>query len=256
VRGRPRPGCGQAQRNGRLARLSTSSHARGSAATFTALSYERVRIELSGLPPSRLKSYYAKHNWNRLTPPDVLRNRLAGRAGIAALCPDPATAGLVLAGNACRVYNLKLRGRETAVTDEGAPSSKPVSVAGTGTTGAGIAEVAAIADRRALIADATRGAAERVIAQLCERVKAQVAKGRLGADPDALLISAADLAGLADCAVVVEAIVEDPAAKKALFAWLEQVVSADCVLASNSSFSPTAMAAGLVHPERLVGLHS
>ena len=56
--------------------------------------------------------------------------------------------------------------------------------------------------------------------------------------------------------MVVEAVVEDLDVKRALFAELEQVVPADCLLASNSSsLTPTAMAAGLAHPERLVGLH-
>ncbi|MCO5995279.1 amidohydrolase family protein [Actinoallomurus rhizosphaericola] len=84
------------------------------AAAFMALSNERVWIELSGLPPSRLRDYYAKHNWNRLTRrmifgtdwpgvPGIARNARA----IAALCPDEETAALVLAGNAARVYNLK-----------------------------------------------------------------------------------------------------------------------------------------------------
>jgi 3-hydroxybutyryl-CoA dehydrogenase len=56
--------------------------------------------------------------------------------------------------------------------------------------------------------------------------------------------------------VVVEAVVEDLAVKRRLFADLERLVSPDCVLASNSSsLSPTAMAAGLAHPGRLVGMH-
>ena len=56
--------------------------------------------------------------------------------------------------------------------------------------------------------------------------------------------------------VVVEAVVEDLGVKRPLFAELEQLVAADCLLASNSSsLTPTAMAAGLAHPERLVGLH-
>ena len=64
------------------------------------------------------------------------------------------------------------------------------------------------------------------------------------------------MADLAVCDVVAEAVVEDLAAKRALFADLERVVSDGCLLASNSSsFSPTAMAAGLARPERLVGLH-
>jgi uncharacterized protein len=84
-------------------------------AAFMALSSERVWIELSGLPPSRLRDYYAGHNWARLTRrmifgtdwpgvPGIARNARA----VAGLCPDEQTAALVLAGNAARVYNLKL----------------------------------------------------------------------------------------------------------------------------------------------------
>jgi 3-hydroxybutyryl-CoA dehydrogenase len=139
------------------------------------------------------------------------------------------------------------------MTDSG---SRPVGVVGAGTMGAGIAQVAAVAGRRVLLADAAGGAAEAAIARIRDRVRAQVAKGRLDADPDALLITATGVDAFADCDVVVEAIVEDLAAKRALFAELEKVVAPGCVLASNSSsLSPTAMAAGLTCPERLVGLH-
>ena len=83
------------------------------AAAFMALSSGRVWIELSGLPPSRLREYYARHNWARLTQrmifgtdwpgvPGIARNARA----VAELCPDERTASLVLAGNATRVYNL------------------------------------------------------------------------------------------------------------------------------------------------------
>jgi len=139
------------------------------------------------------------------------------------------------------------------MTDSGEP---PVGVVGAGTMGAGIAQVAAVAGRRVLLADAVDGAAARAIDQIRDRVKAQVAKGRLDVDPDALLITATSVDAFADCDVVVEAIVEDLAAKRALFGELERVVPPGCLLASNSSsLSPTAMAAGLARPERLVGLH-
>lgn len=82
------------------------------AAAFLALSSDRVWIELSGLPPFRLRDYYARHNWNRLTRrmvgtdwpgvPGIARNARA----VARLCPDEETAGLVLAGNAARIYHL------------------------------------------------------------------------------------------------------------------------------------------------------
>ncbi len=87
------------------------------AAAFMALSSERVWIELSGLPPSRLREYYARHNWARLTRRMIFATDWPGVPGIAAnaravweLCPDEATAGMVLAGNAMRVYNLKGEG--------------------------------------------------------------------------------------------------------------------------------------------------
>jgi predicted TIM-barrel fold metal-dependent hydrolase len=84
------------------------------AAAFLALSSERVWIELSGLPPSRLQTYYARHTWARLIRRMIFATDWPGVPGIAknaravaALCPDEETAGLVLAGNAAHVYNLK-----------------------------------------------------------------------------------------------------------------------------------------------------
>jgi 3-hydroxybutyryl-CoA dehydrogenase len=136
----------------------------------------------------------------------------------------------------------------------------PVGIVGAGTMGAGIAQIAAVAGDRVLVVDAVPGAAERAIAGIRERVKAQVAKGRLSVDPEALDLAAVDsaagFAALADCGIVIEAIVEDLAVKRALFAGLEDAVGPDCILASNtSSLSPTALAAGLARPERLVGVH-
>jgi predicted TIM-barrel fold metal-dependent hydrolase len=87
------------------------------AAAFLALSNERVWIELSGLPPSRLPQYYSRHNWDRLVRrfifgtdwpgvPGIARNARA----IAALCPDDESADLLLGGNAASVYHLKSAG--------------------------------------------------------------------------------------------------------------------------------------------------
>jgi uncharacterized protein len=87
------------------------------AAAFLALSSDRVWIELSGLPPRRLREYYARHNWARLTRrmifgtdwpgvPGIARNARA----VAELCPDEDTVAGVLAGHAAQVYNLKLPG--------------------------------------------------------------------------------------------------------------------------------------------------
>ncbi|MBA2552795.1 MAG: enoyl-CoA hydratase/isomerase family protein [Geodermatophilaceae bacterium] len=62
--------------------------------------------------------------------------------------------------------------------------------------------------------------------------------------------------GFADCDFVIEAVFEELAVKQAVFAEVEDVVSADCVLATNtSSLSVTEMASRLRHPERVVGFH-
>ena len=85
------------------------------AAAFLALMNEHVWIDLAGLPPSRLPQYYARHDFARLSRrlifgtdwpavPGIAKNART----VAALCPSPEVAALVLAGNAARVYRLKL----------------------------------------------------------------------------------------------------------------------------------------------------
>ena len=83
------------------------------AAAFLALTNPNVWIELSGLPPSRLTTYYARHNWARLSRRMIFGTDWPGIPGIAvnaravaALLADDATVDLVLAGNAERVYGL------------------------------------------------------------------------------------------------------------------------------------------------------
>jgi predicted TIM-barrel fold metal-dependent hydrolase len=85
------------------------------AAAFLALTNEHVWIELSGLPPSRLRTYYGRHNWERLTRRMIFGTDWPGIPGIAAnaravaaLCADDETADLVLWRNASLVYNLKV----------------------------------------------------------------------------------------------------------------------------------------------------
>ncbi len=79
------------------------------------------------------------------------------------------------------------------------------------------------------------------------------------ADADAAVARIATVVALPDVCVaqlVVEAVVEDLAAKRELLQRVENVVTADCILASNtSSLSITALAAGMKHPDRVVGMH-
>jgi len=132
------------------------------------------------------------------------------------------------------------------------------AVAGAGTMGRGIAQVLAQCGVRTLLYDAQPGAAQRgldSIAQACARL---AEKGRLK-NPQEIVGRIEVVPGLqafAPCHVVVEAIVEDLAAKRVLFSELESIVGEDCILASNtSSLSVTAMAAACKRPGRVAGYH-
>ena len=135
-----------------------------------------------------------------------------------------------------------------------------VLVVGAGIMGAGIAQVAAQAGHPVWLYDMREGAAQSALEKLHASLGALVAKGKMQADDVAgLLARITPVASLQDAArstLVVEAIVEQVEAKRALWLQLEAIVGADCVFASNtSSISITAMAQGLRHPERLVGMH-
>jgi 3-hydroxybutyryl-CoA dehydrogenase len=136
----------------------------------------------------------------------------------------------------------------------------PVGVVGAGTMGAGIALVAARAGHPVRLLDVRVGAAEAAVDRLRRRLDDLAARGRVAADvalaARARLAAVSATPDLAGCEVVVEAIAEDLGAKRALLADLEAVLGPACLLATNtSSLSVTAVARGLEHPERVVGLH-
>ena len=135
-----------------------------------------------------------------------------------------------------------------------------VLVVGAGIMGAGIAQVAAQAGHPVLLHDAREGAAAAAKTKLAATLQGLVTKGKLAADAaEAALARITPVTAMAEAAaagLVVEAIVEDLAAKRALFKQLESIVPSTCVLATNtSSISVTAIANGLQHPARLVGMH-
>lgn len=135
-----------------------------------------------------------------------------------------------------------------------------LAVVGTGAMGRGIAQIAAQAGSTVTLYDQQPAAIAAARQAIFEQWDKQVEKGRL--DPAAAaankerLRAAASLKDLADCDLVVEAIVEKLEVKAALFAELEGIVRADAVLASNtSSLSITAIAAKLQRPQRVAGYH-
>ena len=135
-----------------------------------------------------------------------------------------------------------------------------VGVVGAGAMGAGIAQLAAQAGHQVLLLDLKPGAAALAIDSIRANFARLVEKGRmkamLAASAGARLAAAETTCDLRGASIVIEAIAEQLDVKKALFAELEDHVVADCILATNtSSISVTAIAAGLRHPGRVVGMH-
>ena len=135
-----------------------------------------------------------------------------------------------------------------------------VLVIGAGIMGSGIAQVAAQAGHRVLLHDSRDGAAAHAKDKLAVTFQSLVAKGRQTPEQAAAtlarIVPTDALQDAATAGLVVEAIVEELGAKRSLMQRLEGIVVADCVLATNtSSISVTAIANGLQHPGRLVGMH-
>lgn len=140
------------------------------------------------------------------------------------------------------------------------PGGVTLAVVGAGVMGRGIARTAAQAGTQVLLYDAHEGAAAEAQVELAAAWNAASAKGRITAADArramARITIASQLSELQHATLVIEAISEDLLAKQALFSALEGIVSASCVLASNtSSLSVTSIAAACNTPERVVGLH-
>ena len=140
------------------------------------------------------------------------------------------------------------------------PRDSTVAVFGAGAMGAGIAQVAAQAGHRVQLFDARINAAPEAKRRIADTLGALAAKGKLeAAEAHAAgeRIRAVHAVGdVVSARLVIEAIVEELDAKSELFRELEVVVAPDAILATNtSSLSVTALAAGLKHPARLVGMH-
>ena len=132
---------------------------------------------------------------------------------------------------------------------------------GAGTMGAGIAQLACqAAGARTLLHDPFPEALERGVEGIRAQLRRGVERGRWSAEDaaaaEARLEAAEALEDLAPSELVIEAAPEVPEVKRELFERLSDVVSASCVLATNTSSLPvTGVAAAAVHPERVVGMH-
>lgn len=137
---------------------------------------------------------------------------------------------------------------------------RKVGVVGLGTMGAGIAQVCVQAGVETVGREVSEELAERARERIAHYLGRGVEKGRLTSEErDAALdrlTTTTELADLAGCELVVEAVVEELDAKRELFRELEEIVAPKTVLATNTSaLSVTDIAAAIERPERVVGLH-
>jgi len=137
---------------------------------------------------------------------------------------------------------------------------QPVAVIGAGIMGAGIAQVAALAGHTVRLFDTRESAATTARDKLAATLDTLAAKGKLApAAAQAAVARIEPVASIEGCSgvgLLIEAVVENLEVKRALFRELEALVAEDAVLATNtSSISVTAIANGLKHPGRLVGMH-
>ncbi|ROR25239.1 3-hydroxybutyryl-CoA dehydrogenase [Comamonas sp. BIGb0124] len=135
-----------------------------------------------------------------------------------------------------------------------------VGIVGAGAMGRGIAQLAAQAGSRVWLYDTSSHAAEQARTALDHQWQSLVAKGRLAPDAAQAYLArvsvAQDLQAFAPCTLVVEAAIERLDIKQHVFADLERIVSAETVLATNTSSLPiTAIAARLKRPQRFAGYH-
>jgi 3-hydroxybutyryl-CoA dehydrogenase len=131
-----------------------------------------------------------------------------------------------------------------------------IGVAGAGTMGAGIAQLAAAAGMRTLLYDPVDDARERGAAAVRRGLAKWVEKGQADEDAAGRLEPVAALGELTPCGLVIEAAPERPELKRELFEALSRIVDDEAVLATNTSSIPvTSLAGAAARPENVVGMH-
>ena len=135
-----------------------------------------------------------------------------------------------------------------------------IGVVGAGTMGNGIAQVAARAGYDVVMRDVSEHFLQRGVQAIDKSLQRDVDKERLGENEKQQIISrirtTTELQALSAASFVIEAITEDQNIKTGLFRELDQIVSRQSILASNtSSISITKLAAATKRPDKVIGMH-
>src|SRR5213593_4448614 len=144
--------------------------------------------------------------------------------------------------------------------DTPAKEIKTAAVVGAGTMGGGIAMTFANVGIPVTVVEIAREPLERGLAVVRKNYEATATKGRLtAADVDkrmGLIRETTDFGALADADIVIEAVFEEMAVKKDVFAKLDKICKADAVLATNTStLDVNEIAGATARPESVIGMH-
>lgn len=137
---------------------------------------------------------------------------------------------------------------------------REIGIVGAGSMGSGIAQVAATAGHIVHLFDTNKEQLEKAESKLAKIMLRLVEKGRVqekeANDIMRRINYCSDLEGLSSSGLIIEAIIENLEVKKSVFEKLEDLVSEDCILASNtSSLSIASIAAACNKAERVIGIH-
>jgi len=136
---------------------------------------------------------------------------------------------------------------------------KKVGVLGCGLMGSGIAQVAAMAGFDVTVLEVEQKYLDKGFAGIEKSLAKFAEKGTIKETPQAVrarLKGATNKQDLADCDIVIEAIIENVEEKKKMYASLDPIVKKDTIFASNtSSISVTELLTSVRRPERFIGLH-
>lgn len=156
--------------------------------------------------------------------------------------------------------------QKRAKNPAGVPEAAPKPITRVGVVGAGLmaSQLALVFAQHlqvpVVISDIDQQRVDKGLAYIESQVSKQVKKGRISSEQGEGLVSlvsgSTDKSVYAEADFIIEAVFEEIGVKKQVFAELEEIVSADAILATNtSSLSVTEMAADLKHPERVIGFH-
>lgn len=135
-----------------------------------------------------------------------------------------------------------------------------IGIIGSGTMGVGIAQVAATSGCEVFLYDTNSAQTEKSLQSLKKILNRLVEKQKISSEKSEDIFNkikpCSDIKDFKDCDLVIEAIIENKEIKTKVFQQLEEIVSDECIISSNtSSISITSLSSELKNPKRFIGIH-